>query len=406
VKTSLVRVGLAVAALIAVVAPRAGAVDAIARPNVKPSINVPSIIDRKPLRVAQPITVANVAQLQTAWTVSLYPAGVQNKTREFGYDEIDTGHIYLSWYDKQANGDTKAELRCYNLPDGSLLWSAPEVTPAGTQAQVFGTPLFCGSSNVVAAIGLRIKSFDTANGNQRWDQLLTKPVNYISQSYGGKCFLSSVGEISAVNFANGSTSWHVGAASSGPAMEAGGVLYVGTTGGLKALDPQTGSGKWTSTSDFSSAALPVDNSSMVFTCSATAVYGLKKSNGFYVWRTVLPDNLKTGGPYPLAIGDYVYVIAQDYGTPGNNRVLALDQATGTVQWDVSAPGASTLMRMPVVNGVLFVPAQKLTALDASSGVTLGSFQSPSMYGFRSVAVLNGSTVVGIAGGDLVAMQVW
>ncbi len=143
----------------------------------------------------------------------------------------------------------------------------------------------------------------------------------------------------------------------------------------------------------------------MFSCSSTAVYGLKKANGSWGWRALLPNNLKTSGPDPLVFGNYVYVIAQDFGTPGNSRVLALDQNTGAVQWDVSVPGASTLMPMPIVNGVLFVPGQKLTALDASSGAELGSFQSPSMLGFRSAAVLNDNTVVSIAGGDLVAMHV-
>ncbi len=257
-KTTVRGVSLA-AALIAAAMSQAAAVDPVARPGVGPTLKLPGVINRKPPRMLQPITTGNVANLKTAWTVPLYPTGVQNKTREFGYDRVDVGHVYLSWYDKQANGDTIAELRCYSLSDGSLLWKAPEVSPAGTQAKIFSTPLFCGSGTVVAALGLQIRGYDTTTGSQRWSQPLTKPVNYISQPSGGKCFLSQAGEISAVNFSTGSTAWHVPAAqSAGPAMEGYSVLYVGTTSGLKALDPQTGSGKWTSSSDYSSASRPVD----------------------------------------------------------------------------------------------------------------------------------------------------
>ncbi len=162
-----------------------------------------------------------------------------------------------------------------------------------------------------------------------------------------------------------------------------GTVYAASSRGIVyALDPTTGSKKWSFTADWSiSTSCLVSAAGTAFVVTDRGhLYALDVTTGSPKWDTFVANFAQPsiGADGTLYVG-------------GIGRLLALDGATGTKKWEF-ATGAGHVQGCPAVSptGTVFVAGDtKLFALDGSTGARLWEFVPPDDP--SGPLILNGST---------------
>ncbi|MEA2675184.1 MAG: hypothetical protein QOI92_2376 [Chloroflexota bacterium] len=186
------------------------------------------------------------------------------------------------------------------------------------------------------------------------------------------------GTVLAVDARSGVERWHFQAA--GPvgasAGAANGLVFVGDTQSVFALDAATGTQKWV-------AAVPSDESrpivvdGIVYSGAISGVVGLDAGSGNVVWQWHGPDGIAaTVGP---VVDGVAYISASD------GRLYAIDVKTSQERWHVQSI-AKTLGYAEVVGDTVYVGTTQqdapqlvgeLYAIDRASGAVRWRFRTPS-----------------------------
>ncbi|MFB6172908.1 MAG: PQQ-binding-like beta-propeller repeat protein [Haloarculaceae archaeon] len=210
------------------------------------------------------------------------------------------------------------------------------------------------------------------------------------------------GNLSAYDVATGEVVWlKKGFEPLGTGAVADGVLYVivnndDTSNWLYALDTATGNVEWqASLSSYpSNGANPtVAGDTVYFGLNDKTVYALNASDGSERWTHVLPDDVYTT---PTVVGDTAYV-GDDYGT-----LYALATADGRERWNVTVGGYTSTAA--VEGGTVYVADDDLLAVDAATGTVDWNTTLPSGVDYSDPAVADGVVYVGTTDGTLRAVD--
>jgi len=182
---------------------------------------------------------------------------------------------------------------------------------------------------------------------------------------GGTCFFGDrAGGFWAVDAKSGKIRWHidqaeyVGDRGPGPAV-ANGIVYFGSHMAMNARGTETGQLLWRFRTDGGTWFAPaVVGDLIIFTSAEGVIYGVDAQTGTERWW------LRT--PTPIAS---VPAVADGIGYVGlRGGVIAFEVATGKQLW--LFPTGAGVTFPTVSDGVLYVAAEKLWALDAKTGKTL------------------------------------
>lgn len=174
--------------------------------------------------------------------------------------------------------------------------------------------------------------------------------------------------------ADGPYDWahHTGAAIRSSPVVVGGLVYVGSFGGLHAVDAATGIPRWVHPTGGAVDASPAVSGGMVFVTSTDGVIcALSADDGELQWAW---DSGALASSSPAVVGDCVVI-----GGPAST-VLALDAWSGDLRWTCRTGGdqvagdligsqlLSPMDTSPaIIDGVVYINDSQLLALDLATG---------------------------------------
>jgi serine/threonine-protein kinase len=187
----------------------------------------------------------------------------------------------------------------------------------------------------------------------------------------GTLFAATDGDpagVVAFDAATGQTEWQTAvprASAARVAVRDGRVFVPAYADGLFALDAATGARRWEASLTDPAVAPPTATADAVFTHDREAVYAFDPASGDELWRSGLADSL-VDTRTPLAAGGGRVFAVGDPADGDGSRVLALDAATGEVDWQTA--GGTDEVPPVLAADTLYVPENGgLRALDPATG---------------------------------------
>lgn len=285
---------------------------------------------------------------------------------------------------------------------GAVVWIFEVGSPVTGSPAVEGGRIFLGTE------AGEVLALDIANRNVAWRFPTTGPVRASPAIVGGALYIGSDdGNVFALDAATGTLRWArpLGAAVTRGVAVADGVVYAGATGGrFVALDSETGDVRWQAkTLGPGEVGTPMVADGLVFAASGLLEVGpsdkitaLDVRDGSARWTFPSPD----GQPvYNGAVGNGAVYISSN-----NGNVYRLDETTGK-----EAPGWPFRTRAAIgylaglVDGVLYVSSSDhyIYAVDVGSGLEIWKFE---LKGAPNVpAIVDGRIFVGTDLGKIVAI---
>ena len=243
--------------------------------------------------------------------------------------------------------DVDAEVRTFDLEDGSLLWTRAldrETEDSGT----LGGGLALGDGRLYVTTGFaQVFALNAGTGDELWRRKLSTPLRAAPTSRDGRVFVVTLSnELFALDAASGRVLWShaeiaepaglVGAAS--PAVAGEIVVAPFSSGEIVALRAANGRVVWSErltplrrTDPVSSLAhirgLPVIDRGMVIAVSNSGrTMAIDLRTGNRVWEQQI------GGTHtPWVAGDFVYLVT------GDSHVVCLSRSDGRVRWVRALP---------------------------------------------------------------------
>src|SRR4051812_22555197 len=166
-----------------------------------------------------------------------------------------------------------------------------------------------------------------------WQRLMTRNSHFLPILVDGALIGgTNDGLVVAVDAYTGSERWHFEAAGpvGGSAGAANGLVYVGDTKSLYALDVKDGTMRWSAPVP-STETRPLVVDGVVYTASIGGVLGFDATTGRQVWHWAGPQ-------VPVAVGSIADGVL--YSMAGDGRVYAIDIRTSTEKWHVQTIGAN------------------------------------------------------------------
>jgi outer membrane protein assembly factor BamB len=324
-----------------------------------------------------------------------FQVGVKNTADDDFYHQpiIANGTVYALTVNQT--------LYALNAETGEERWQFHE--PANT---TFG-PTFS-DGMLYFAVDTGLKAFDVRSRSEHWyysfgyesgkglnrDDYLPADVPTLAEGFvyvgtGG-------GVIHAVNIASGEGAWTFSVPAdrppgyptvegldynsiAGPITVSDGRVFASSWNGrVYALDAKTGELHWEyNTNDQLEGAVTVDNDT-VYATGDQNVFAIDMDGGTLRWKLNGPeedDDVARGSP---AVADGTLYVGR--GTSIENlKLAAVNTADGSIQWETRAR-LQQQAHPSIANGVVYVPARRLLALDAETGDILWAYDHQSTIG--------------------------
>ena len=227
--------------------------------------------------------------------------------------------------------------------DGKVIWKANEYGVCRIDAvdlgdgvaidsgKLFYAPMYMGGTGVTIPFQSGLDALDPAKGTVMWSQV-GKPSSMISAGSGMVYLVEDGKQLVARSQSDGAVKWSHPLTSPGaqaPAL-ASGMVLVGTSAGVTAVDAATGTEKWQAA--VSGAGAPATSISVSGGCAGTA-----------------PEGFGGGTAIAVALGSATVVVT------GYDGVHVLELATGKELWKgVPAKAVGTVKNPVLVGGRLYV----------------------------------------------------
>jgi serine/threonine-protein kinase len=216
----------------------------------------------------------------------------------------------------------------------------------------------------------------------------------------GLVYIASSLHLFALDASTGAVVWSYpvdrGLVDASPAVD-GGLVFATSQDSLFALDAATGELRWSRSFRIPIDSNPAVSGAMLYFASEETVFAVHPDSGLVKWsRPLTRDDIHST---PAVAGGRVYVSAG-----GRRGVVAIDAATGTVDWSAALPMSSG-SSPAVVNGMVYVgdTDAQVYALDASTGAVRWTFKTGGFVR-SSPAVADGTVFVGSDDGYLYALK--
>ena len=218
-----------------------------------------------------------------------------------------------------------------------------------------------------------------------------------------------VGKIYALDPNTGTLKWSYTAASGSlvPSIDfSTGNLYLGIANKITAIDTVTRNIRWQYTTGGNLYSTPVVvNGTVYINCDDRYLYALDAATGNLKWR-YLQDNFTSGGgnySSPTVVNGVVYFGSQD------NNLYAVDAVTGNLRWktlNTYSPSSGFQSSPTVVNGIFYIGdiTHNLLALDAATGNFLWVYSAVGGLFFSSPTVVNNTVYIGCSDGSIYAID--
>ncbi|MEU6669126.1 serine/threonine-protein kinase [Streptomyces sp. NPDC046727] len=302
-------------------------------------------------------------------------------------------------------GGTDGSVYALDAAKGERKWRYP------TGGKIEGAPTVAGGLVCIGSTDGSVYALDAATGQRKWNHPIGGKVEGAPTVADGVVYIGGSHDVTALDAATGRKRW-TASCDSGlelPAV-ADGTVYIAGYKSLTALDAATGDEKWVrtarswgfareiewdSTSEDWGFTSPTVAGGLVYIGSSKRVYALDAATGDKRWSIDTGDWVRSS---PTVADKVVYVGCS------NKRVYALDAATGNERWTVRSGGK--VEGTPAVSGgVVYVGSsdRKVYALDAATGkrkwtyATGGGVQS-------SPAVVRGLVYVGSEDRNVYALK--
>jgi outer membrane protein assembly factor BamB len=317
---------------------------------------------------------SNVGQLQVDWSgpFDFNPICCSSPV-------VVNGVVYV------GTGDN--HLRAYRALTGDVLWSANVGGGQVSTAAVSNGVVYLGSGD------WNVYAFDARTGVQLWAHKTGGPVVAAPTVAGGLVFVGSDdGNTYALDPATGNVVWtqHIGGEVNSPPAADHGLVFVGNFTGsfeLTALDSATGTVAWTAPLDgyIDMSSVAVARRVVYAVGVAGAVYAFDEATGNRRWSVTLPNVTESS---PAVAGRLVYVGCYDH------NVYALDARTGATRWTATT-GNLVAGAAAVANGVVYVGStdNHEYGFDALTGATLWDATMTGPVQFSSPAIVDGRVYV-------------
>lgn len=245
---------------------------------------------------------------------------------------------------------------CLNSATGAAVWTFNLPTPVSGRLKMTGPVVITGSVLAAAADGVLYK-LNADTGAKQWEyryapgSVFALPEVSVSPD-GGTAYITGVAmKMIAVDVATGAEKWTKPVdfgVESAPAIGPGGEIYVSAGGGMARLNPLNGAVVWSS-SEGSSIHPVMLAGSLVYSATVNnKVVALNTATGAKVWDV----SLSSSDAWPLAVtpGGRIVVVQHD-GT-----VQAFDAAAGgAALWTKSLGLETTWGASAATDGTLYVP---------------------------------------------------
>ena len=320
--------------------------------------------------------------------------------------------------------DVDAEIRVYDLEDGSLSWTRAldsETEDTGT----LGGGLALGEGRLYVTTGFaQVFALDSATGKELWRRKLSSPLRAAPTSRDGRVFVITLSnELFALDAATGKILWShaeiaepaglVGAAA--PAVAGDIVVAAFSSGEIVALRAANGRVLWSDrltalrrTDPVSSLAhirgLPViDRGLVVAVSNSGRTMAIDLRTGSRVWEQQI------GGTHtPWVAGDFVYQVS------GDSHVVCLSRRDGRVRWVRALPqfedeedrtGPIYWAGPVLVGDRLLIAAStgEVWSVSPYTGEPLGRIEAPDPI-FVAPAVARETVFLLTEGADLIALK--
>jgi outer membrane protein assembly factor BamB len=264
------------------------------------------------------------------------------------------------------------------VPPGKVAWRFNAKASVSSVAQ---------AGNVVYAAtnGNAIFALNATTGKQIWKRTTTSELNVQLMVAGNSVVISGDNGPYALAAAHGNQLWHIQSDSSSPLLVTGGVAYVAfaaksnITGGVTALDPDSGTILWTfpfgPVADIA-GKLAVADGVVYVTTSDGEIFSLSAATG--AKRQRVAGFGEFGAGTIAAVNGVVYAGLDDK----KGTVTAVDTASGKTLWGQSLGQASFPPYVATISGIIFAgtvnggaagpQSGKLYALNAKTGKQLWS----------------------------------
>jgi eukaryotic-like serine/threonine-protein kinase len=285
---------------------------------------------------------------------------------------------------------------------GAARWTRELGSPVNASPALAGDLLILGTDDG------QVIALNHATGDIVWDEHKGSAVRGAPAVVGAVAFVgSNDGNVYALDVATGNERWatQLGAPVTRGVAVSDGVVYAGATGGIfAALDATTGDKRWARTDlGAGEVATPMVADGLAFVASGLLEVGssdrisaLDIRDGTDRWRFAAPDQQPLYGG-AVAAGS-VYVSSND------GDVYRLDEVTGAVAsgWPFHTGGGVGYLA-GLVDGVLYIPSgdRFIYAVDVSTGKASWKFK---LQGAPNVpAIVDGEIFVGTDLGKVVAI---
>jgi outer membrane protein assembly factor BamB len=331
------------------------------------------------------IEKSNVGTLALAWSYAV----VDYRGALVGSPIVYKNLIYL--------GTERPSSSLYALTtEGTVEWQIESARNGDSYFKT--TPTYEGGTLYVNGSGIR--GFDPATGVPKWG-VRSPGEEYSPVVAGNILYINSIDRVFAFSTATGTTQplWIVDITESGqecanskrPAFSwplrtigtpavVNGIVYVGYSDGVCALNAATGAVLWTGTNGGSEPA--VANGAVYSASGDGKLYALNASTGDVLW-TFGSGNVATTVP-SVANGKVFVGLGQ--------RIYALDESSGALEWNAPIDGTGPPTSVSIANGVGYLASGKTVyALDIKTGARLWTAQPGIISG--APTVVNGFVYV-------------
>lgn len=276
------------------------------------------------------------------------------------------------------------------------------------QSPVNGSPALAGGLLILGTDAGDVVALSAATGNEAWRFPTGGPVRASPAIVGDLLYVgSNDGNVYALDVATSAKRWSqsLGAPVTRGVAVSDGVVYAGATGGrFRTFDAASGVRGWTNDNlGAGEVGTPMVADGLVFVTSgllevgpSDGVTALDVRTGDERWRFPSPD----GDPvYTGAVGDGAIYISTTYGD-----VYRLDELTGSPLpgWPFHADGGVGYLS-GLVDGVLYIPSEDryIHAVNVETGKERWKF--PVVGAPNVPIVLNGRVIVGTSLGKVIAI---
>jgi outer membrane protein assembly factor BamB/serine/threonine protein kinase len=244
-----------------------------------------------------------------------------------------------------------------NATTGAIDWRFS----VGTNNGVYATPGYQ-SGVVYCATDVTLYALLASTGTQIWAYTADgTDIRTMPLVVNGVVYIGSLGgTIHAVNATTGKQKWSANisiANNTSFAVTADTLYCTDANGVVQALRLSDGSSVWHSGAVYA-VSTPVLSGNVIYVGGYQAISALNAASGQSVWAVSTTDYVFGA---PAAAGTSVYVPVND------GHVVSLSYADGSVQWTKQVTTYNIDAPALVANGMVYVSAEKVYALDAASG---------------------------------------